>query len=293
MYYKMPTKQPTIAITGARGFLGSALVEHFSKKGWQVRALVRTPLVSSKNVSFAAYDLAKPIDPEILKGVDYVVHTAYIKQDRQHPHAFSTNVTAAKQLVAAAKKQGVKKCLFMSSMSAHTGAISAYGKQKLAIEKIFSGAGYVSIRSGLIIGNGGLARQTVDFMRSKHVVPLVEGGKQPLQIISISDLVMAIDKLLLSHLSGILTIATPEIYTYKELYQAISKHLAITVIYVPIPFSVLINVIRIINLLPIPMAVNPDNALGLKALHSVDTKPDLQKIGLTLQNLESSLQAIR
>jgi len=283
---------PTIAITGANGFLGTALVDHFAKKGWQVKGLIMSPQPNTKNVSYVTYELTKPLDPKLLKNVDYLVHTAYIKQDRQHPDAYELNVKAAKELVAAAKKQGLKKCLFMSSMSAHEGAISTYGKQKLEIEKIFSNPNCVSIRSGLIIGNGGLAKQTVDFMRSKHVVPLVDGGKQPLQIISIDDLVIVIDKLLKNKLSGILTVANPTVYSYKEFYQTISKKLNLKVIYVPIPFFLLINLIRLINLLPIPMVVNPDNALGLKALRSVDTRPDLKKIGIKLQSLNSSLNVI-
>jgi uncharacterized protein YbjT (DUF2867 family) len=32
---------PTIAITGANGFLGLRLVKFFSKNGWNVKALVR------------------------------------------------------------------------------------------------------------------------------------------------------------------------------------------------------------------------------------------------------------
>ena len=60
--------------------------------------------------------------------------------------------------------------------------------------------------------------------------------------------------------------ATPDVYSYKELYKAISHQLKIKVLFVPVPFFVLINGLRLLNLLPIPIAVNPDNALGLKTL---------------------------
>jgi nucleoside-diphosphate-sugar epimerase len=281
---------PTIAITGANGFVGKTLTNYFKRQGWQVVALVRNPdKYSLKGVQAAAYDLAKPLDAKSLKGVDYVVHAAYVKQDRQHPDAFETNIEAAKSLVAAARQQKVKKCLFMSSMSAHDEAISAYGKQKLAIEKIFDGKDCVSIRSGLIIGNGGLVKQMVDFMRSKHVVPLIDGGKQPLQIISVNDLAMVIDRLLLSNLSGVYTIATPQVYSYKQLYQTISRQLNIKVLFVPVPFFLLMGIIRFVNFLHMPIAINPDNALGLKQLRAADTAGDLKKVGAQLKSLEAAL----
>jgi nucleoside-diphosphate-sugar epimerase len=289
----MPARTKTIAITGANGFLGSALVDHFANAGWQVKALVRKPTKTGrKNVVQVSYDLAKPLQANIFKDIDYVVHAAYIKQDREHPDAFNINVNAAKNLIAAAKKQKVKKCLFMSSMSAHDEAISAYGRQKLAIEKIFSSRGCVNIRAGLIIGNGGIVKQMVDFMRSKHLVPLVGGGKQPLQIVSITDLVAAIDKLLQSQLVGTYTVATPQIYSYKKLYQTISRQLNIKVLFIPVPFFVLLNVIRLINFLRLPLAVNPDNALGLKQLRSAKTSTDLKKIGIKLRTLDTALRDI-
>jgi hypothetical protein len=61
---------------------------------------------------------------------------------------------------------------------------------------------------------------------------------------------------------------------------------------VPIPFFLLINLIRLVNLLPIPIAVNTDNALGLKQLRSAETAYDLKKIGIKLKNLEESLANI-
>jgi nucleoside-diphosphate-sugar epimerase len=281
----------TVAITGANGFLGTELVKYFSKKGWLVVALGRhAPKITSKNISFVEYDLSGKIPDAALKNVDFLVHAAYIKQDRSHPDAFKTNVEAAKTLIQSARKHKVKKCLFMSSMSAHDEAISAYGRQKLAIEKIFSGKDCVSIRSGLIVGNGGLVKQMVGFMRSKHMVPLIGGGNQPLQIIAIADLVLVIDKLLTSSLSGIFTVATPHVYTYKELYKTISRQLNIKVLFIPVPFFILLNALRVINLLPIPIAVNPDNALGLKQLRSAETAKDLKKIGVKLHSLEEALK---
>jgi nucleoside-diphosphate-sugar epimerase len=285
-------KKPTVAITGANGFLGSALVNHFSSKGWQVIALVRNPIKSTNNVRYIEYDLAKPFDDKILDGVEYLVHAAYIKQDKRHPNAFTVNVKAAEEIIKATKKQKFKKSLFVSSMSANEYAESAYGKQKLAIEKIFSEVNSVSVRSGLIIGNGGLVKQMIDFMRSKHMVPLVGGGQQPLQIVSITDLAMTIEKLLTSNLSGVLTVATPQIYTYKEFYQAIAKHINSKILFVPVPFFILINTIRLINLMPIPIAVNSDNAFGLKNLRSADTISDLRKIHIELKDLESSLSEL-
>ncbi len=286
----MSKKSPAIAITGANGFLGQALVKHFKKKGWRVTALVRNPdTYNVKGVKAAGYDLSEPFDAKALAGMDYLVHAAYMKQDRQHPDAFDINIKAAKDLIAAARRQKLKKCLFMSSMSAHEEAVSSYGRQKLAIEEIFDGSDCVSIRSGLVIGNGGIVKQMVDFMRSKHMVPLIGGGKQPLQIIAIHDLVTTIDKLLQSRLSGMYTVATPQVYTYKQLYQTISRLLNIKVLFVPVPFFALMGIIRFVNFLHLPIAINPDNALGLKHLRSVETAAGLKKIGVQLDSLQDAL----
>jgi nucleoside-diphosphate-sugar epimerase len=287
-------KKPVVAITGGSGFLGNALVRHFLEQGWSVKVLSRGSLRNTnKNLTYVHYDMHEKLDAGVLSNVDYLVHAAYIKQDRHNPKAFDINISAAKQLYAAAKQSHVKKCLFMSSMSAHKQAISSYAKQKLAIEKIFSGNNSISIRAGLIVGNGGIVKQMIGFMRSKHMVPLVGGGKQPLQIVSVDDLVIVIDKLLTSRLSGVLTIATNEVYSYKQFYRAIAKQLDIKVLFIPIPFFVLQTMIRIINGLHLPLAINNDNLLGLKALRSVDTRSDLNKVGVKLRSLEIALGSIK
>jgi nucleoside-diphosphate-sugar epimerase len=292
----MNTRQQSIAITGANGFLGSALVEYFAKKGWKVIALARKPPAGKpvhKNISYLSYDLSVPINVEAMNKVDYLIHTAYVKHDRKHPESYEVNINAAEDIMSYVRKNNIKKIIFISSMSAHKQAKSSYGQQKLAIEKIFKGPKFINIRSGLIIGNGGIVMEMIGFMRSKHLVPLVDGGKQPLQIISVDDLVVSIDNLLASELYGTYTLANPEIYSYKQLYFTISKILSIKVILVPMPYVMLINLIRLADLLPISIAISPDNIMGLRYLKAVNTTEDIKKIGVKLKNLDEALGGIK
>lgn len=286
------TISPTVIITGANGFVGSTLVDYFAGKGWKVVGLVRGAAGKKPrpNVRYEEYDLTKPVDDAIFAGATYLVHAAYIKYDGKHPHALEQNVQAASNLLLAAREHHLKKTVFMSSMSSHENAISIYGKQKLATEKLFHTKNDVILRCGLILGNGGLVKQMADFMASKHMVPLIGGGKQPLQIISVHDLARTIEQALTGKAHGIFTVAHPRVYTYKSFYRALADHLRIKVFFVPVPFSVLYGVMKMASVLPLPLSVSTDNLLGLKKLRSVDTSSDLKKIGVDLSDLAEALQ---
>lgn len=281
----------TIAITGANGFLGQELVRYFSDAGWSVRALVRDPskATAQKNVGYAAYDITKPVADDLLQGVDYLVHAAYVKYDRQHPDAMDLNIKGAKALAANAKRHSVHKVIFMSSMSAHDEAVSVYGRQKLAIEQVFDPATSAIIRSGLILGNGGIVEEMSAFMRSKHAVPLIGGGKQPLQVVAVYDLAQAISRIIERDITGTLVVATPKVYTYKQFYAALATSLGIKILYVPVPFNLLLGIFRTAAALHVPLGVGEDNLMGLKMLRSMDSEADIQKLGMTLDPLETAL----
>lgn len=292
----MSKPSSTIAITGANGFLGSELVRHFSQAGWHVRALVRDPTSyrPSKNVTAVAYDLTQPLAPKIFVGVDYLVHAAYVKQQGGSADALDINVAGAERLLAAASAAGIKRRIFISSMSAHDEATSTYGLQKLAIERLFNGHGDTSIRSGLIIGNGGLVKQMADFMRSKHAVPLIGGGKQPLQTIGVYDLAQVVEAVLAAPKPPRrVTVATPEIYSYKEFYRQLGKRLGIHFVYVPVPYGVMSAAFKLIELSPVSLSVNRDNLIGLKNLRSAPTSRDLAKLGVTIDDLPTALSKSR
>lgn len=284
----MSKKQPTIVITGANGFLGTQLVNHFAKKGWEVRALVRNPKTAKPqpHVTFMAYDMTKAIDDAIFAGADYLVHAAYIKEDRQHPNAFELNMEGTKQLLTASRAHKLKKNIFLSSMSAQSDAVSTYGKQKYAIQALFNRNADVVIRSGLMIGNAGLIREISQFIKTKHMAPLIDGGNQPLQTIAVYDMVRVIDRIIGRDVTGIFTIAEPAPITYRGLYKAIAKKMRTPLVLIPVPFWIPLMVIRTIQMLHLPFKITEDNLQGLRKLRVEDTTNDLATLQITLDPIE-------
>lgn len=286
---------PTIAVTGANGFLGTALCKHFAAKGWGVIGLVRNPSGQSNLsvTSWRAYDISQPLQPDLLVDVNYLIHTAYIKQSPQEQFAYDTNVTGAVRLLKNAKKHNVTKTIFISSMSAHSGATSVYGRQKLRIEQLCSDTHTVALRPGLILGNGGIVKQMSDFMRSKHVVPLIAGGKQPLQTIALYDLTRACEQALRPDISGVLVVATPKVYTYKTFYTLLAKRLKVGVAFIPVSYSLLFLVFRIARVLRLPLGLGEDNLRGLEQLRPMASQADLQKLGIGVDSLEEALRKVQ
>lgn len=282
---------PTVLVTGAGGFVGSQLVNFLAARGWNVVGSVRDPeaFETRKNIRYVAHDLCKTVDAAMFEGVDYLVHTAYVKFDRAHKDAFEVNVRGTERLLAAARECGVRKSIFMSSMSAHEGAVSVYGRQKLAIEFMLDDSKDAILRCGLIIGSGGIVQQMAEFMRTKRMVPLVDGGTQPLQIISIHNLLQAIEQILKRDLHGRFVFANPEVYAYKELYETMGRQLGVKPIFLPVPFFALLAAMRTIAFLRLPLAVNEDNLWGLKKLRAVDNAADVRELDVELDTLREAL----
>ena len=93
--------QPTIAITGANGFIGQRLTRHFSDQGWHIKALVRNPnkgqdgeLNKLPGVTFAQYDLFNSFDTQLLNNCNAIIHAAYVTHT-QHKTANQINQSAA------------------------------------------------------------------------------------------------------------------------------------------------------------------------------------------------------
>jgi UDP-2-acetamido-2,6-beta-L-arabino-hexul-4-ose reductase len=120
----MSSDSPTIAITGANGFIGTNLVLRLKERGCAVRAIARdTPLEQAEN------DLAE---------ADVIFHLAAANRPRDDAEFMRVNRDYSAWL-ADAVAQGGRRPLIVYSSSAKTADDSEYGRSKRAGEEILLG----------------------------------------------------------------------------------------------------------------------------------------------------------
>ncbi len=276
---------PTVVITGANGFLGSYLVDFFVTKGWKVRALVHNmPKEINKGVEYHLYNLLAKPEQKILEGADSVIHCAYAPGD------FNANVNGTKNLVEQSRKCGVKKNIFISSISANGNALAVYGKQKWACEKFYDQPNDLILRPGLILGNGGLFGQMKTYLQKKKLIPLIEGGNQPLQTVYIGNLAEVIYTSIEKNTNGTYTIASPEKLSYKDFYIQLCSTLNVSPTFVSVPHGLLYFCLFISETIGIKLPISRENLLGLKQLKYIDTTTDLNRLGTELKTCSESLR---
>jgi len=190
-----PGVSPLIALTGATGFIGRALVREFLARGYRVRVLLRRPSAVPIECSSAVIgDLARLRNmKDAFQDADFVIHTAGVA------HAMSgvpeddyrtLNTEATLNLARAAQASGVKRFVFLSSVRAQSGPssrsilteddrpdpIDAYGRSKLAAEEGLAtlDLDWVALRLPLTYGpgvKGNFARLT-RLARSNFPLPI-------------------------------------------------------------------------------------------------------------------------
>ncbi len=123
----------TALVTGATGFIGSAVVHKLVKRGWRVRAIVRAES-DRQNIGDMPVDLIEGdlrdqvIQQKALQGIDDLFHIAadYRLWVPKPAEMYATNVDATVELLRAAGVAGVKRCVYTSSVA--TIGINASGQ---------------------------------------------------------------------------------------------------------------------------------------------------------------------
>jgi UDP-N-acetylglucosamine 4,6-dehydratase len=170
----------TILITGGTGSFGKVFVRTVLEKFSPKRVIVysRDELKQSEMQSAESFNhpalrffLGDVRDRDRLslamRGVDYVVHAAALKQvpaAEYNPHEFiKTNVNGATNIVEASLAAGVKKVVALSTDKA-VNPVNLYGATKLCSDKVFiagnsyagdSGTTFSVVRYGNVVGSRG------------------------------------------------------------------------------------------------------------------------------------------
>lgn len=269
-----------VAVTGAAGLVGARACAALTAAGHCVRRLTRTPSEANER----AFHLGEAVTPEILSGCNALIHAAYDFKVLGWAEVNRVNVEGSFRLLTAAKTAGVKRIIFVSSVSAFKDCRSDYGKGKLAVEKVVLNSGGIVVRPGLVYGGNGGMFASLAKLCAVPLLPVFDGGRQPLQLVHVDevarDLVAALnwDP---SSAAGPVTLANPGPISFKNMFAAIARSQGKTLRTISIPSSLAYVGLRALEALGLPLRLRADSLVGLLNYNpSFDWSPHA-RLGLT------------
>ncbi len=189
----------TCAVTGANGYVGGVIAAALRNDGWNVIGMSRSaPSATDTSASHRPFSLGADLPPGALKQIDALVHCAYDFGPIDRDGIWRSNVEGSIKLFEAARRDGVNRILFISSMSSFDGCKSMYGQAKLEVEKRAVESGVIIVRPGLVYGAGakGMVGSLSKLAGLPVFSPLVGTGGMVLYLAHESDLGRLITKLL-------------------------------------------------------------------------------------------------
>jgi len=288
------SRDRAVVVTGASGMLGRHVCASFSRRGWEVRALVRSPAAftdAPPGVTVGRCDLPETIDEALLEGASALVHCAYATRVTDRTEASRVNEDGTRRILAASRRAGIPRFVFISTVAANPDAPNYYARSKHALEGLLDPERDLIVRPGLIISKQGqgLFQQMRDITRRTHLVPLFGGGKQPLQTVHVDDLCEALARALERGLTGALNVAEPDPVSLAEFMRMLSDRLRVRCLFLPLPFAPVLAAVRVIEALRLPFPLRSESLLAVKGLQQLPAEEDLRRLDLALRSAEQSL----
>jgi nucleoside-diphosphate-sugar epimerase len=253
-----------IAITGANGYVGRLLCDALAGRGMRVRRLIRRPERGPEDGYFA---LDRPVPEETLAGVETVIHAAYDVQPKREEELRRRNVDGSRQLLEAARRAGVRRFLFVSSIASYEGSRSAYGRVKWTLERDVAAWGGTSIRPGLVFGRerGGLFAALGRVVRSAPILPDF-GTAARLYVVHAGDLTRIVEAYL--GLDGdaappLLPAAYPSPLTMRRVLEIMAEEVDRRPRFVPAPPALVLPGLRTLEAAGIQLPFRSDSLISM------------------------------
>lgn len=289
-----------IFIAGASGFVGGHLVDDLVAKGQRVRCLARSErakkTLSAKGAEVISGDITNSGNLNgILNPDDFVVHLVGIIEEKGGATFESVHCNGTTNLVAEAKRSGVRHFFYQSALGADKNSWSGYLKTKAEAEEIVmqSGLPYTIFRPSLIIGPwDGFTRKLVDMIKLSPVLPIPGEGKAKFQPIYIKDWLKCIGRVIEKPGAYRATydIGGTEHLTYRQIVEKLSAALGRNKMSVTVPMGLMKFSTGLLETFKIKPPVSSDQLRLLEQDNICDLKAIEKSFGFTPVRYEDALK---
>lgn len=145
----------TIAVTGATGFVGQAVLDEAAERNVAVRALTRRAQEPRKGETWIEGDLAAhDALRDLAREAQAVVHIAGVVNAADKAGFLKANVEGTRAVVEAAHDAGSRRFIHVSSLAAREPGLSDYGYSKRLAEEVVqtSGLDWTIVRPPAVYG---------------------------------------------------------------------------------------------------------------------------------------------
>jgi uncharacterized protein YbjT (DUF2867 family) len=226
-----------IFIAGATGFVGGHLLDALAERNEPVKCLVRSQKAAEpltrRGVETVVGDISSPASLEgVMAAGDFVVHLVGIIEEREKATFQTVHVEGTTNLVAEAKRAGVRHFFYQSALGADARSWSGYLRTKAEAEDIVrkSGLPFTIFRPSLIIGPwDGFTKKLAEMLKLSPVIPIPGEGKAKFQPVAVKDWVKCMLKVIDApeKFGSTYDIGGPEHLAYARIVETLAAALGI------------------------------------------------------------------
>lgn len=289
-----------ILVTGGTGVIGEGVIRELLARGHQVRLLSRhadEDVKQWEGVEPFAGDVSDPATiAGSAAGCDAILHIAGIVAENPPEATFeSVNVGGTQNVIDEAKRSGVRRLVFVSSLGADVGE-SDYHKSKFAAEQLVerSGLSWTTVRPGNVYGPGDeVISLVLKMVRALPAVPVIDHGDQEFQPIWYEDLGRTLAAALeRDDMNGkVLEAAGPDITTMNDLLERFGEITGRKPLRVPVPMP-LAQLATQLASLAAKLPVDDNKLTMLQETNVVRGRDAATLLGLDLTALDDGLRLL-
>lgn len=273
-------------VTGAGGFIGSALVRRLSTDGHEVTAVVRrTGTAMPDRVRVCVASLGGDLPVDALVGLDVVVHLAH----DMTPGSGRNTVGGTMRWFEQAARAATPLQIYVTSYSAHPSAPSEYGQTKYELEHYVAARGGTVVRPGLVLGRGGAFGAMADMVRRYPIVP-VPGGDLRVFVTTIDDVVTAVTRIDRTMAGETLNVFAPEPVTLHELLVRTRTALGSRALVLSVPAAVARPLLRLVAPAHAALRRHQERLAALAASETYGFASASARLGLQARSIEAMVR---